>query len=179
VGVTRVQDGSGVFDVYYTIPGTTQSHKLFRDEDRLKTFAKEMVRRGAQIEVTERTLEEEAADQRANRIGGWIAAAVIAAVVVWAAVASSGGGDDTSSGGNSIARSACRHFRNVAADASVGILSAGELRSKLQEVNNDAQYVGSLAGPAQQMLRGVTLGGTADISGGIGRMSAACSAMGL
>ena len=79
-----------------------------------------------------------------------------------------------------LAKSSCEHFRNVASDATKGLLTDAELRVKLKEVYGDAQYATSdgIASGAQEMLSAITSGDSAALSAAITAFDLACKAAG-
>lgn len=76
---------------------------------------------------------------------------------------------------------ACRHFRNVAADASAGILNDAELRGKLAEVHDDGKYAeaAGIARASRDMLASITAGDMDDFNDAVNRMDRACDRAGL
>lgn len=82
--------------------------------------------------------------------------------------------------GDAAAQLACDHFRNVAGDASQGILTEAELREKLAEVDDDAQIseVDGVRNAARAMLRAVTQGDSEALSDAVEEMDAACDSIG-
>lgn len=83
------------------------------------------------------------------------------------------------SAGVSEAALACDHFRNIAGDASAGILTDSELREKLQEV-----YEGSVIAPddvrsaARELLAALTTGTSDEFATAVTEMGAACERAG-
>lgn len=72
---------------------------------------------------------------------------------------------------------ACDHFRHVLDDASDGVLSDAELRTKLQEVEDDASIASpSVQAAARSLLAAVTSGTGEDISGAASALLDACQA---
>ena len=71
---------------------------------------------------------------------------------------------------------ACRHFRNVAADASAGILTDAELRTKLQEVYDDARLSEdrAIVEWGERMLAAVTRGDMDAFSTSVSAFGEAC-----
>lgn len=98
-------------------------------------------------------------------------------VVLAAACGSNGSGSE----GDASAELACTHFRNVAADAGAGILTGSELRTKLQEVYNDAQVSlePGVADGAREMLAAVTEGDTQRFETAATDFSSSCSSAGF
>ncbi len=90
--------------------------------------------------------------------------------------ASSSSGRD----GDASSRLACSHFRNVAGDASAGILTDSELRQKLKEVNDTAKVsdVSSVRRAAQSMLSASTSGSLDSLSSAVSSMDSACKSVG-
>ena len=74
---------------------------------------------------------------------------------------------------------ACEHFDNVAKDVREGVLTAPELRDKLQEIDNDARVAPEdVKAAARAMLGAATQNNpTALIAAGL-QMDAACQAHG-
>lgn len=73
---------------------------------------------------------------------------------------------------------ACDHFRNIAGDASSGILTDAELREKLKEVDDNASIATvRVRNAARRMLAGAT-SGSSDFEAAIREMGAACAAAG-
>jgi hypothetical protein len=48
--------------------------------------------------------------------------------------------DSAATKGDALARAACTHWRNIADDVQAGVLTDAELREKLKEVRDSAQY---------------------------------------
>lgn len=76
---------------------------------------------------------------------------------------------------------ACTHFRNILSDVQAGIYTDAELRTKLQEVYDDARYSTARGiGPnAEQMLRGITTGDQDVLMSGVAEFSASCDELGF
>jgi hypothetical protein len=74
---------------------------------------------------------------------------------------------------------ACEHFDNVASDVRAGVLTAPELRARLQQIDNDARLApDDVKLAAEAMLRAITQNdGPGLIAAGM-QMDAACSAHG-
>lgn len=91
-------------------------------------------------------------------------------------------GSSTKSAGSSksadaSAELACTHFRNSASDYSAGILTWSEMRTKLQQVNHDAQYsdVAPVRIAAKQLLAAWTQGASDTVlSGDVIALGDAC-----
>jgi hypothetical protein len=95
---------------------------------------------------------------------------------IWSAVA--GDSDDSLLSGDASARMACGHFRNIATDASLGVLAPEELRPKIQEVYRSAsvsEFV-PVRQAATTMLQQMTAGGGSTT--GIEAMDSACNMIG-
>lgn len=76
---------------------------------------------------------------------------------------------------------ACPHFRNVMADVNAGLYTDAELRTRLQEVHDDAEgsEVPGIAANAEQMVRGITQGDDKTLTAGVAEFSSACESVGL
>ena len=105
---------------------------------------------------------------------------LVALIVVGAIVVGviSGGDDDEPDGG---AQLACRHFRNVANDYSDGVLTLGELREKLKEVEDDARVSEEpgVASAARELLAAATALDAAAMVPAIERLDQACTQAGV
>jgi hypothetical protein len=102
-------------------------------------------------------------------------------LVVVVVIAGRGGGNNEHSEADASAQLACRHFRNVAADYSAGLLTMTELRGKLQEVNDDASVSQEpgIASSARGMLAAITAGDDAALATQVIAMSRACDQAGV
>lgn len=82
--------------------------------------------------------------------------------------------------GDASSRLACSHFRNVADDFSAGLLTIGELREKLKEVNGNAQVSEALGvrNSARAMLAAVTIDDGDAFLAAMNAMYKACTAAG-
>lgn len=105
----------------------------------------------------------------------------VAALTLLVALVGCGGSDsDANESSDAPAEMACMHFRNVAGDASSGLLTDDELRSKLQEVHDDARLADSpeIRQQSEAMLAAVTQGDSQTASEAVQGFSAACSELG-
>jgi len=75
---------------------------------------------------------------------------------------------------------ACSHFRNVMGDASKGLLTDAELRTKIQEVYDSAHVSANpgIASDAQAMLAAATANDGTAFTNAIAAFSDACVAVG-
>lgn len=89
----------------------------------------------------------------------------------------------TGSAGDASAQLACTHWRNVESDIRAGILTDAEIRTKIQEVYNDAQYSDTpgIAQGAQNLLADVTIGAPSvrNVVNDYARFDRACSQAGF
>lgn len=94
-----------------------------------------------------------------------------------ALVGCGGGGSDADESSDAPAEMACMHFRNVAGDAASGLLTDDELRSKLQEVHDDARLADTaeIREQSEAMLAAVTQRDSQRASEAIEAFSAACA----
>lgn len=74
------------------------------------------------------------------------------------------------------AKLACGHWRNVAADASKGLLTDAELREKVKEVYDDAwvSEEPGIASGAEALLRAVTMNDGDALVAAMGEFTTAC-----
>lgn len=105
------------------------------------------------------------------------------ATLVLLTVAGCGGGSGDSAEedtDDAPAELACAHFRNVAGDASSGLLTDAELREKLKEVHDNARLSDTpeIRQHSEAMLAAVTQGDTESASDAISSFSEACSDLG-
>lgn len=74
---------------------------------------------------------------------------------------------------------ACEHFDNVASDVRAGVLTAPELRSKLQQIDNDARVApDDVKMAAEAMLRSITQNDAQGLTAAGVQMDTACRAHG-
>lgn len=74
---------------------------------------------------------------------------------------------------------ACEHFDNVASDVRAGVLTAPELRARLQQIDNDARLApDDVKMAAESMLRAMTQGDAAGLTAAGVQMDAACASHG-
>lgn len=99
--------------------------------------------------------------------------ALLATVLLLAACAEAEDGD---SGPDAHATAACRHFRNVASDAGTGIMNDDEIREKLIEVHDNAQFSEEpgIAEHSEGMLAAVTQGDMESLGEHVDGMAEAC-----
>ena len=76
---------------------------------------------------------------------------------------------------------ACTHFRDVLSDATAGILTDSELRTKLGEVYSNARISENpgIARDSQAMLAAATQGDSASLQGAATSFSLDCAGVGL
>ena len=138
--------------------------------------------------------EELAARKKSGNKKLLIGAGIVVAIII-AIAASSGSNNDTSSPSTSTTTTAtttpvdpadagaqlgCDHFRNVMGDASKGLLTDAELRTKIKEVYSDAYISASpdIATTATAMLAADTAGDVGAFTTALKAFGAACSALG-
>lgn len=119
----------------------------------------------------------EPAKRRRFGCGGVLLAGLGVLVLLYALGSLNGDDDDA----DASAELACRHFRNVAADYSDGHLTLVELRDKLVEVNDDAQYSDEpgVASSASLMLAAITAANLEELATHVAAMGRACDRAGL
>lgn len=101
--------------------------------------------------------------------------AAIAATVMLAACSGGGSGTTAAAGGDDGSEATCRHFRNIAGDASDGILTDEELRAKLKEVDDMAVIASTdIRDAARELLATVTSGTDAEQADAINALGEAC-----
>lgn len=91
-----------------------------------------------------------------------------------------GGADDDDDSGDAPAELACMHFRNVAGDASSGLLTDAEVRSKLQEVHDDARLADTpeIRRKSEEMLAAFTQGSEGQAAEAVREFGEACDDLG-
>lgn len=101
---------------------------------------------------------------------------LIAALFVGCVALSDGNGRSESD--DSAVKVSCRHFRNIAGDASM--LTDAELREKLKEVQQSASVAESdeLRAAAQEMVVEITRGTTSEFEDAVSRFGSECSRLG-
>lgn len=79
------------------------------------------------------------------------------------------------------ARAACRHWSNVASDATRGLLTDAELREKIREVYDSGRVSddSGIALGSERLLASVTSGTVADFAAAADAFGAACSSVDL
>lgn len=91
--------------------------------------------------------------------------ALIGAVVLWGLAGPKPPARDSA---------ACQHWLNVRSDVAAGVLTPGELRSKLVEVRDSAPDA-RVRDAATKMLSGLTGASTSGSGAGMGDLDAACA----
>ena len=113
---------------------------------------------------------------RVDRQGCWLGISLLTVVFAFVGCSessSSGGDGDTGSVSASLA---CDHFRNVAGDASDGLLTDAELREKLKEVyDNSIGAAPEITAAARDMLAAITSGTNQEFTRSIRAMGKACA----
>jgi hypothetical protein len=124
------------------------------------------------------TSEPPATAKRARPGCFGVALIVVVLIVVYSiAHGSSSAGGSTA---DPAAKSACAHFRDVMADVRDGLLTNGELRSKVQEVYGQARasHTTGIASDANALLAAATAGGSSGIASAATAFGGTCAAAG-
>jgi hypothetical protein len=87
-----------------------------------------------------------------------------------------GCGSGSASSSDSVARAACGDFRQLARDASDGILTGDEQRERVQRIHDRGRYGDSaeVADASRELLAAFTTGDDREQGAAVGRMGAAC-----
>ncbi len=105
-----------------------------------------------------------------------LTSAILLLTACGASGASGGRGGSSKRSDSSLA---CDHFRNIAHDASAGLLTHSELRDKLEEVYSDASIATSrVLNASQTMLAAATADDLSRLTQAVHQMDSACSATG-
>lgn len=109
-----------------------------------------------------------------------ISSAVISIVIFTISGCSSNPAVSSAPTADAGAQLACEHFRNVVKDASAGILTPAEERTKIQEVYDSAKVSSNvgIADNAQAMLAAITSGDGSTFGSAGDTFLSACTAVG-
>jgi hypothetical protein len=111
-------------------------------------------------------------------VGAVVALLVVGLVVMCASGAFKSDKSSSLPGADASAKVSCGHFRNVANDASKGVLGVDQLLPKMREVYDSARVSDNIRvrTAAQEMLAAITADRDATVQ--VNEMSAACTAIG-
>jgi len=117
-------------------------------------------------------------DNNLNGCAVSLGVVVVIGLLLWGCSALVGGDDSGSGSASASANVACRHYRNVMSDLNAGLLTDAELRSKVQEVYDDANVADeqSIRTAARELLASATAGDPDRFNAARGRMGSACVA---
>lgn len=102
---------------------------------------------------------------------------ILLAVIMLVVVTACETGDDR----DGAAELACRHFRNIAADASAGLMTDSEIREKFQQVQSNSDYaeVPGMRAAGRALVAAWTSGTVQTKTDAVNAFDASCKSAGL